>query len=79
MKNFITLEENPRTGFADPDEPICSFEAAAFLGISHDYLYRLIRKKGFPCHKPTGKRLFFFRREIIDWVKTNNKHEGAEQ
>jgi excisionase family DNA binding protein len=70
MKPYITF--SARHNYSDdPDAPITSFEAAAFLGISTKYLYRLVHNKQIPCYKPTGKRLFFFRNELIIWIKQN--------
>lgn len=62
------------------EQPLNFNQAAEYLGFSHSYLYKLTSKKNIPCHRPTGKMLFFSKYELDDWVfcKRNNK-EDVEQ
>ena len=50
------------------DKPLNFNQAAEYLGFSHSYLYKLTSKKIIPCHRPTGKMLFFSKNEIDEWV-----------
>lgn len=49
--------------------PLNLVEASEYLSISQSYLYKLTRQKLIPCHKPTGKYLYFFRKELNEWIK----------
>jgi excisionase family DNA binding protein len=50
-------------------------EAATFLGISIGYLYRLTSRKAIPFYKPNGKLVYFKRKELEEWITSNNKVE----
>lgn len=53
-------------------------EAARFTGISKSYLYKLTCSGGIPCYKPNGKRLYFKRSELEDWLLSNRKATTEE-
>ena len=44
-------------------------EASKFLDCSKGYLYKLTMKNMIPHYKPTGKRIYFYRAELDDWIK----------
>jgi len=56
-----------------PDQPLNFNQAAQYLGFSHSYLYKLTSRKIIPCHRPTGKMLFFSKVELDEWVFSNSK------
>jgi excisionase family DNA binding protein len=43
-------------------------QVADYLGLSHSYLYKLTSRKIIPCHRPTGKMLYFSKRELDEWL-----------
>lgn len=45
-------------------------EAAAYLGVSKSHLYKLVHTRRLPCHKPTGRRLFFKRSDLDAYATT---------
>jgi len=49
-------------------------EAASFLGFTRDYLRRLCFRKLIPFYKPTIKKTYFLRSELISWVKGRGKN-----
>ncbi|MDD5609406.1 MAG: helix-turn-helix domain-containing protein [Ignavibacterium sp.] len=55
------------------DQPLNFVQAAQYLGFSHSYLYKLTSRKIIPCHRPTGKMLFFSKVELDEWVFSNSK------
>jgi len=55
------------------DQPLNFVQAAQYLGFSHSYLYKLTSRKIIPCHRPTGKMLFFSKTELDEWVFSNSK------
>ena len=71
------------------DDKLLNFnQAAEYLGFSHSYLYKLTSRMIIPCHKPTGKMLFFSKVELDEWIfgneqdakgkGNNNDEEDAE-
>lgn len=51
-------------------------EAARYLGVSKYKIYQMSRKKEIPCHKPSGKLVFFSREDIVNWVKQDRTDCG---
>lgn len=55
------------------DQPLNFNQAAQYLGFSHSYLYKLTSRKIIPCHRPTGKMLFFSKNELDEWIFSKSK------
>ena len=56
---------------ATQPKPLTLKEAAEFLDFSGSYLYRLTSQGRVPCYKPEGKRIYFDRAELVNWLKRN--------
>ena len=56
---------------ATQPKPLTLKEAAEFLDFSRSYLYRLTSQGRVPCYKPEGKRIYFDRAELVNWLKRN--------
>jgi len=57
-------------------------EAAVFMGLSKNYLYKLICKKKVPHYKPLGGRVFFKQDELEAFLFRNRQpasYEGEGQ
>jgi excisionase family DNA binding protein len=54
-------------------------EAAEYTGLSKSHLYKLTSTGGVPCYKPTGKRLYFSKAELDNWLLDNKKRSTDEQ
>ena len=54
------------------DTPINFVQAAQYLSISHSHLYKLTSQRKIPFHKPSGKYLYFFKRELDEWICRND-------
>ena len=59
-------------------------EAAAYLGMALSYLYNLTSKKSIPFYTPTGKKIYFKKSELDEWmnrgrVATNEENESRAQ
>ena len=52
-------------------EVLTSDEAAQYLGISKSYLYKMTMKQKIPHYKPMGKMVYFYRKELEQWVLAN--------
>lgn len=59
------------------DKPLNFNQAADYLGFSHSYLYKLTSRKIIPCHRPTGKMLFFSKVELDEWI-FENRNQNSE-
>lgn len=53
-------------------------EACHYLDISASHLYKLTSQKRIPHFCPEGKRLFFNRLELDDWLQRNRQVSIAE-
>ena len=53
---------------------VLSFEeASVYTGLSKSHLYKLTSTGGVPCYKPTGKKLYFDKEELDEWMLRNKK------
>jgi len=53
-------------------------EVTAYTGLSKSYLYKLTCSGGIPCYKPQGKRIYFNKLEIDQWLLQNRKATSKE-
>ena len=68
---FDKLTEIESLLVATQPKPLTLKEAAEFLDFSRSYLYRLTSQGRIPCYKPEGKRVYFDRAELVNWLKRN--------
>jgi excisionase family DNA binding protein len=43
-------------------------EAAKLLNFKKSYIYSLIHQKRIPYYKPFGKRVYFNKQELLQWI-----------
>ena len=48
-------------------------EASVYTGLSKSHLYKLTSTGGVPCYKPTGKKLYFDKSELDEWMLRGKK------
>lgn len=48
-------------------------EAAVYLEVSHSHLYKLTSSGAIPAYKPNGKKLYFNRQELDQWLQSNKQ------
>jgi len=53
-------------------------QACEYLRLRPSYLYKLTALKKIPCYKPSGKKLFFFRRELDEWIREKYGKKAIE-
>ncbi len=53
-------------------------QAAEYLKLQPSYIYSLIHQKKIPYYKPLGKRVYFSRRELNEWI-TKSKIKSVEE
>ena len=51
------------------EEVMTSEDACAMLGITRHYLYQLTSTNKIPHYKPLGKRVYFKRSEMMQWLE----------
>ncbi|MCC5906014.1 MAG: helix-turn-helix domain-containing protein [Balneolaceae bacterium] len=59
-------------------KPLNMEEAADFLDISKSHLYKLTSRGEIRHYKPTGKRIYFFPKDLIEYLK-NGRVKTAEE
>jgi len=53
-------------------------ETAQYLEVSHSHLYKLTSTNTIPAYKPNGKKLYFNRKELDDWLLSNKQSSKNE-
>jgi excisionase family DNA binding protein len=61
----------------ETDELLTISEAARFLKLSIPTVYAKVSRKEIPVNKQ-GKRLYFYKSELADWIKSGRKKTMAE-
>ncbi len=65
--------ENIRSLKAMTKDVMTINECAQYTGLSVSYLYKLTHRKLIPFFKPMGKRVYFKRTEIDQWLLRNKQ------
>ena len=50
------------------DQPMSFAEACKYLNVSKSYLYKCTHKNLIPYYKPGGKKIFFSKKDLNDWI-----------
>ena len=76
---ILDLKHQPKpTNFDQlPESPIFIQEAAQVLGVTVPTMYSKVSKGELPVTK-RGKRLYFFRSELLKYLKEGRKKSNAE-
>ncbi len=53
-------------------------EFAAYTGIATNYVYQLTHEKRIPYYKPEGKKIYFKRSEVENWLLRNRHKTNSE-
>lgn len=59
-------------------EVLNASEACQYTGFSKSYLYKLTSRREIPHYKPSGKMVFFNRRELEAWLQSNRVNTAAQ-
>jgi len=54
-------------------KPLNAVDAAEYLSISLQHLYRLTSQRKIPFHKPSNRYIYFFEHELNEWICSNEK------
>lgn len=76
LENLSKIESLYRS---QPTKEILNFvEACTFLSYSKSYLYKLTHSRQIPHFKPNGKKLYFKRRDLEEWLLRNRVKTADE-
>lgn len=53
-------------------------EASIYLEVSHSHLYKMTSTGVVPCYKPNGKKIYFNRKELDEWLMSNKQCSREE-
>jgi excisionase family DNA binding protein len=54
-------------------------EGCAYLGYKKSYVYKLTSSSILPFSKPNGKKIFFDKQKLEDWMLSNSKESRNER
>lgn len=77
-KRLDEIEALLRKQYALNKEILTLEEAADFLSLSKSAIYKLTSKKEIPYYTPGGKKIFFKRIELENWVLTSKSVSVGE-
>ena len=72
LRNLIEEIQRPDI----PKRPIEINEACKILMKAKSTIYTLVRKGSIPCYK-SGKKLYFYEDELLEWINTGRKNSSA--
>ena len=75
---FNSLQEINSKLTAQTNEFINADEAAIYLRLKKSYLYNLVYKNKIPFYKPSGKKLYFNKAELSQWI-TKSRLDTLEE
>lgn len=70
MTNNEVLEQIQRM-LEENQKPFTVDEASEFLGISKSTLYKLTHKRKIRFSKPNGRKIYFAKSDLIEWMSRN--------
>lgn len=77
LNNIEQLLREGNNQSAPADELLSVSEAAKFLNLSVPTLYGKVSRQEIPVNKQ-GKRLYFYKAELADWIKAGRKKTVME-
>jgi excisionase family DNA binding protein len=64
--------------FNQDEKPFTLIEASKYLDISRSYLYKLTHKKLITHFKPNGKKIYFQKVDLNNWLFRNKRESESE-
>jgi excisionase family DNA binding protein len=73
----------PQTKFNEPFGQaekvfLTTIEAARYLGISMQSIYKLTHQKAFPTYKPGNKKIYIRRADIDEWIEKSIRKSSSQ-
>lgn len=79
MLTLLTNHQSQPVGAVPAEEILTIQQTADFLNLTTQTVYGLVSARKIPFSKPTGSKLYFFRLELIEWLKANRTSTIQEQ
>ncbi len=77
--NKLAALEAKLDNLVQQTQEVLSFkEAYQFLGVSESQLYKMTSKRIIPFSKPAGKRIYFDRRHLVQWMLGRSKKTNKQ-
>lgn len=76
-KKFPQKIFNETFGQAEKDF-LTTIEAAQYLGISMQSIYKLTHQKVFPTYKPGNKKIYIRRADIEEWIEKSIRKSSSQ-
>jgi excisionase family DNA binding protein len=73
LKRLIALQRDMSELKVLKKEILNFAEVCDYLNVSGSHLYKLTSKREIPCYQPNGKKLYFKRSELDEWLLRNRK------
>lgn len=54
-------------------EVLTTTEAASFLSMSQNQIYKLNAAGKIPSYRPTGGKVFYLKEELIEWILSSRR------
>lgn len=77
-KRFDSLEKLIKEQAINKKEVLNFNEACQYLELSQSHLYKLTSAGNIPFYKPNGKKLYFKREELENWLLRNRNASADE-
>jgi len=77
VRKALDETQTNNTTHSEADKLLTIQEAAGIISLTVPTIYGLVSRSGIPCMKK-GKRLYFSKKELSDWIKTGRKKTIAE-
>lgn len=78
IDEFVSFIEDIQNKFFYLKEALTTQEAAQYLGMTVSTLYKKTMHNELPFYAPCGKRLYFKRQELENWM-LQNRHAANEE
>ncbi len=78
LKKISKIEAMLKKQEASNKEVLSFTEAADYMDVSSSHLYKLTSADKIPCYKPSGKKLYFKRSELNEWI-LSSRHKSKQE
>lgn len=78
LKQLIALQKDMSELKLLKKEILNFAEVCEYLNVSESHLYKMTSKREIPCYQPNGKKLYFKRTELDDWLLRNRKFANED-
>lgn len=78
LEKLASIEKSIKDLNINSKEILCFDEACNFLDLSKSYLYKLTSKGEISFYRPHGKKIYFERKGLLEWIMRNRSSANYE-